>query len=79
MGRTARGFVIYPGKMTSADSFRIGTIGDLRPHDIDRLVQAVRHCMDWIEDDPQPERTRPSFAPQALRHVAGKVGLRRPA
>ncbi len=27
-----RGFVIYPGKVSIADTFRIGTIGDARPH-----------------------------------------------
>ena len=37
----ARGFVIYPGKLTSAPSFRIGCIGDVLPTDMARLVGAV--------------------------------------
>ena len=36
-----RGFVIYPGKVTRSNTFRIGTIGDIHPADIDRLLVAV--------------------------------------
>ncbi|MGC5327427.1 2-aminoethylphosphonate--pyruvate transaminase [Brevibacillus sp. SYSU BS000544] len=35
------GFVIYPGKITSADTFRIGNIGEVQPEDMERLVQAI--------------------------------------
>ena len=42
-----RGFVIYPGKVTSADTFRIGNIGDLYPEDMRCLVDAVKDCMFW--------------------------------
>lgn len=41
----ARGFVIYPGKLTDADSFRIGCIGNLEPADFERLVAAVGEIM----------------------------------
>lgn len=37
----ARGFVLYPGKVTGADTFRVGTIGNVRPEDVDRLLAAV--------------------------------------
>ncbi len=37
----ARGFMIYPGKVTDADTFRIGTIGNVHPDDIDRLLEAI--------------------------------------
>ena len=30
----ARGYVIYPGKLTDGDTFRIGTIGEIYPADI---------------------------------------------
>ncbi len=33
-----RGFVIYPGKVSHADTFRVGTIGHVFPHDFQRLV-----------------------------------------
>jgi 2-aminoethylphosphonate-pyruvate transaminase len=42
-----RGFVIYPGKVTGADTFRIGTIGNVYPDDIKRLLQAVETSMFW--------------------------------
>jgi len=42
-----RGFVIYPGKVTGVDSFRIGTIGHVYPEDIDRLIIAVEESMYW--------------------------------
>lgn len=43
----AKGFVIYPGKVTSADTFRIGNIGEVSPADIERLLSAVRESMYW--------------------------------
>ena len=43
----ARGFVIYPGKVSNADCFRIGNIGDVQPEDMVRLVQAVSASMYW--------------------------------
>ena len=42
-----KGFVIYPGKVTGADSFRIGNIGHVFPEDIRKLLQAVEQCMFW--------------------------------
>jgi 2-aminoethylphosphonate-pyruvate transaminase len=41
----ARGFVIYPGKLTRAESFRIGCIGALTPADFERLLVAVDTAM----------------------------------
>lgn len=40
-----RGFIIYPGKLTKVDTFRIGNIGRLFPTDLEQLVQAVRGTM----------------------------------
>lgn len=37
-----RGFVIYPGKVGSADCFRIGCIGRLFPADMQNLTNAMR-------------------------------------
>jgi 2-aminoethylphosphonate-pyruvate transaminase len=36
-----RGFIIYPGKLTKVDTFRIGNIGRLFPNDLEQLVNAV--------------------------------------
>ncbi|MFC1236381.1 2-aminoethylphosphonate--pyruvate transaminase [Vibrio sp. F74] len=43
----SKGFVIYPGKVSNADCFRIGNIGDVHPADIDRLIHAIRSVMIW--------------------------------
>jgi 2-aminoethylphosphonate-pyruvate transaminase len=42
----ARGFVIYPGKLTVADSFRIGCIGRLGEVQMRTALEAVREVMD---------------------------------
>ena len=39
---TGKGFVIYPGKVTKADCFRIGHIGHLFPEDTEALLGAIR-------------------------------------
>jgi 2-aminoethylphosphonate-pyruvate transaminase len=36
-----KGFVIYPGKLSKVDCFRIGNIGQLYPVDIQNLIDAV--------------------------------------
>jgi 2-aminoethylphosphonate-pyruvate transaminase len=41
------GFVIYPGKVTNLESFRIGNIGDVHPQDIECLLDAVKDAMTW--------------------------------
>ena len=41
----ARGFVIYPGKVTDGDTFRIGTIGDVHAEDLARLIDAVADAL----------------------------------
>ncbi len=43
----ARGFVIYPGKVTTAATFRIGNIGHVFPGDMDELIAAVEESMFW--------------------------------
>ncbi|MFO0914318.1 MAG: 2-aminoethylphosphonate--pyruvate transaminase [Pirellulales bacterium] len=37
-----RRFVIYPGKITGADTFRIGSIGHVFPDDVRELLTAIR-------------------------------------
>jgi len=41
----ARGFAIYPGKLTQRDSFRVGTIGHLDEKVMVRAVAAIRHVL----------------------------------
>lgn len=40
-----RGFVIYPGKLTQAQCFRIGTIGCIYPGDVLALTVAIREVL----------------------------------
>jgi len=37
----AKGFIIYPGKLTSIPTFRLGNIGDVYPSDMAALVKAI--------------------------------------
>lgn len=37
-----QGFVLYPGKITQAASFRIGNIGEVYPEDIKRLLSVIQ-------------------------------------
>lgn len=41
------GFVIYPGKVTDANTFRIGNIGNVFPSDMRRLLDAIAHAKYW--------------------------------
>ena len=41
----SRGFIIYPGKLTSIPTFRLGNIGDVYPSDMAALVKAVGECV----------------------------------
>lgn len=40
-----RGFIIYPGKLTVADSFRIGCIGQMDDHVMRRVVESAREAL----------------------------------
>ncbi len=41
-----RGFVIYPGKLSKATAFRIGTIGQIFPEDVQALIKAIKGVME---------------------------------
>ena len=42
-----RGYAIYPGKVTDADTFRIGNIGEIYEEDIEKLCVIVK---DFLEE-----------------------------
>lgn len=42
-----QGFIIYPGKVSQSDCFRIGNIGEVYPADIDALLQAIQQAIYW--------------------------------
>ena len=42
----AKGFVIYPGKISQADTFRIGNIGDVHPADFAKLTEVIKETVE---------------------------------
>ena len=40
-----RGYAIYPGKVTEADTFRIGTIGEIYREDIEKLIAIYKEFL----------------------------------
>ena len=53
----AKGFLIYPGKLTQAETFRVGCIGALDRHDFERLLAAVADVLETLE----PGRARAAY------------------
>lgn len=41
--------VIYPGKVTNADSFRIGSIGDLHAEDMEHLLVCIKQVLESMQ------------------------------
>ena len=41
-----RGFILYPGKLTQLETFRVGCIGAIGPNEIEQAVQAVALAME---------------------------------
>ncbi len=57
-GMAKRGFVIYPGKLTVADSFRIGCIGRLDEHVMSAAVTAAGEVLTELGvDDASPPKS----------------------
>lgn len=48
----ARGFIIYPGKLTQVDTFRIGNIGRLGEAEMNQLVHAIGEVMEDLRLRP---------------------------
>lgn len=42
----ARGYAIYPGKVTEAETFRIGNIGEIYPEDIQRVCGLIHEFIE---------------------------------
>lgn len=47
-----KGFVIYPGKISDADTFRIGNIGDVFPQDMVNLLEAIKTVVSMNASHP---------------------------
>ncbi len=55
---SARGFVIYPGKLTTEPCFRIGTIGRLYTKDIEALLAAISEVLEELQVDSTPAKSQ---------------------
>ena len=40
-----KGFILYPGKLTQLETFRVGCIGAIGPHEMRHAVNAVRDTL----------------------------------
>ena len=71
----ARGFIIYPGKLTQAESFRIGCIGALRTEDFERLVAAVADAMADLgpASPPRTDAVRPVSSQEDRSPIRGST------
>lgn len=47
LGLKERGYVIYPGKVSAVDCFRIGTIGEVYQQDVAGLLTAIKDVIFW--------------------------------
>ena len=45
-----RGYAIYPGKVTDADTFRIGNIGEIYRDDIEKLCDIFAELFAQMEE-----------------------------
>jgi 2-aminoethylphosphonate-pyruvate transaminase len=64
-GLAASGFIIYPGKLTQVQSFRIGCIGALHAEDFDRLVAAIADIIPNL-------RTKAATCGDTARHATDR-------
>jgi 2-aminoethylphosphonate-pyruvate transaminase len=46
-----RGFIIYPGKLTQVDTFRIANIGRLFPADMEQLLSAIESVLGQMSNE----------------------------
>ena len=65
-----RGYVIYPGKLTVADSFRIGCIGRL-------YAEHMRGALDAVRDSPRRDGRRSSLQGQQGRMRSSTMNMQR--
>ena len=44
-----RGYVIYPGKLTARDTFRLGNIGEIYDEDVQKILQIFTDYMKGLK------------------------------
>ena len=53
-GVRARGFLLYPGKLTQTETFRVGCIGALTPQDMVHVVEAIASTLNEMGVNTAP-------------------------
>ncbi len=48
----AKGFILYPGKLTEVDTFRVGCIGDVSRHDLQAAARAIGEALNEMDVTP---------------------------
>ncbi|VEI13598.1 2-aminoethylphosphonate--pyruvate transaminase [Trueperella bialowiezensis] len=51
-----RGYAIYPGKVTEADTFRIGNIGEIYPDDMRKVVEIIGEYLNQVDTQKGQEQ-----------------------
>ena len=46
-----RGYAIYPGKVTEAETFRIGNIGEIYPEDIEKVCAIIKEFLEEYDHE----------------------------
>lgn len=62
-----KGFIIYPGKLTVVDSFRVGCIGRMDEHVMRRVVEAASQSLNEMGVD---SAAPPAVALEERRRLA---------
>ena len=60
------GYIIYPGKTAKVDSFRIGTIGQVYPSDMEDLCAMIK-----LAFEDQGIKTPIQYEPETVKMVEG--------
>ena len=63
----SKGFIIYPGKLTVVDSFRVGCIGQMDEHVMRQVVAAAK---DTLDEMGVAEATPPKAALEERKKLA---------
>ncbi|MEO8537153.1 MAG: 2-aminoethylphosphonate--pyruvate transaminase [Betaproteobacteria bacterium] len=57
-----KGFILYPGKLTQVETFRVGCIGAIGPDEMRHAVNAVRDALADLSIDPVATKADPRVA-----------------
>ena len=53
-GVREKGFILYPGKLTTVETFRVGCIGAIGPSDLHAVVDAIDETLEELGVVPRP-------------------------